>query len=180
MKHMRQVNKGASVKLTKKERLAYIYQLRILEALHPNEANSFAQNRTALEEGFALSYEWLFESLGDELSEEKCREVLDILNMYRAITCGLLKLDESDALRKHGLAKFRGFDGTKESQLMAYVRYYIVDLDRYDELKEGKLPSFNSHMEMLPTYQKMIQRWNLIERKFELSREQIVTVLGAK
>lgn len=168
------------MELTKKERLAFIHQLRILEALYPNEATDFAQKRTALEDGFVLHYDWLFESLSDELSEEECREVLDILDMYRAIAFGLRKLDEGDALREHHLAKFRGFDGNNEGQLMAYVRYFIVDLDRYDELKEGKLPSFNSHTQMLATYQAMLLRWKVIERKVELSREQIAAVLGAE
>ena len=168
------------MELTKKERLAFIYQLRIMEALYPVEATDFAQKRTALEEGFGLHYDWLFESLRDELSREECQEVLDILDMYRAIAFGLRNLDEGDALRKHHLAKFSGFDGNNEGQLMAYVRYFIVDLGRYDELKEGKLPSFNSHTQMLATYQAMLQRWSEFERKFELSREQIATVLGAE
>jgi uncharacterized protein YfbU (UPF0304 family) len=171
---------GDGMELTKKERLAYIYQLRILEALYPDEATEFAQNRTALENGFALHYDWLFENLRDELSDTECQDVLSILDMYRAITFSLRNLDEDDALHNHHLAKFRGFDGNNEGQLMAYVRYFIVDLDRYDELKEGKLPSFNSHTPMLPTYQRMHQRWRGVERKFELSREQIDIVLGAE
>lgn len=166
------------MELTKKERLAFIYQLKILEALYPTEAPYFAQNRTALENGFSLHYSDLSESLNDELSEEQCKEVLDILDMYRSITFGLRDLDGGDALRNHPRAKFIGFDGNNEGQLMAYVRYFIVDLERYDELKEGKLPSFNSHMRMLPTYQRMLERWKPNIKKFELSRDDIATVLG--
>jgi uncharacterized protein len=165
------------MELTKKERLTFIYQLRILEALCPDEAVGFAHKRTALEDGYALHYEWLTENISDEMSAEECREVLDILDMYRAITFGLQQLDEGDALRKHHLAKFLGFDGNNESQLMAYVRYFIVDLDRYDELKQGKLSSFNSHMPMLDTYRAMLNRWKPIENKFTLSRGQIAAVL---
>jgi uncharacterized protein YfbU (UPF0304 family) len=167
------------MEMTNKERLAFIYQLKIMEALYPDEATDFAQQRTALEEGFVLHYDWMFESLREELSREQCQEILDILDMYRAITFGLRNLDEGDALREHYLAKFRGFDGNNEGQLMAYVRYFIVDLDRYDELKESKLPSFNSHTPMLANYQGMLLRWQALERKFELSREQIAAVLGA-
>jgi len=166
------------MELTKKERLAFIYQLRILEALYPSEAPYFSQNRTALENGFSLHYGDLSESLNDELSEEQCKEVLDILDMYRAITFGLRELDDGDDLRDHHRAKFIGFDGNNEGQLMAYVRYFIVDLDRYDELKEGKFSSFNSHMPMLPTYQEMLTRWALLDKKHKLSRDDIVAVLG--
>ncbi|WCM26296.1 YfbU family protein [Sphingomonas sp. QA11] len=168
------------MELTKKERLGYIYQLRILEALYPDEAIDFARKRTALEDGYSLHYEWLTETLSDDMSAEECREVLNILDMYRAITFALQKLDEGDALRGHRLAKFLGFDGNNEGQLMAYVRYFIMDLDRFDELKEGKFPSFNSHMPMLDTYRAMLERWNLIEDRFEPSRAQIAAVLGAE
>ena len=118
------------------------------------------------------------ESLNDELSEEQCKEVLDILDMYRAITFGLRDLDDGDALRGHHRAKFIGFDGNNEGQLMAYVRYFIVDLDRYEELKEGKLPSFNSHTPMLSTYRSMLKSWKSNAKKFELSRDDIAAILG--
>lgn len=170
----------ADMELTKKERLALIYQLRILEALYPDEAADFSHKRTALEDGYALHYEWLTENLSDELSKEECREILDILDMYRAITFGIQKLDDGDALREHNLAKFRGFDGNNEGQLMAYVRYFIIDLDRYDELKQGKLPSFNSHTPMLETYRAMLERWKSLDNKFELSRGQIAALIGAE
>lgn len=170
---------GVFMELTKKERLAFIYQLRILEALYPDEAPYFAQNRTALENGFSLHYSDMLESLNDELSPAECKEVLNILDMYRAITFGLRDLDEDDALHNHHRAKFIGFDGNNEGQLMAYVRYFIVDLNRYDELKEGRFPRFNSHMPMLNTYQEMLKRWMSIDGKHSLSRDDIVTVLGA-
>ena len=168
------------MEMTNKERLAFIYQLKIMEALYPDEATDFSQQRTALEEGFVLHYDWMFEGLREELSREQCQEILDILDMYRTITFGLRNLDEGDVLREHYLAKFRGFDGNNEGQLMAYVRYFIVDLDRYDELKEGKLPSFNSNTPMLAKYQEMLLRWKELKRSFELSREQIAAVLGAE
>lgn len=171
---------GADMELTKKERLAFIYQLRILEALYPDEATDFAHKRTALEDGYALHYEWLTETLNDDMSAEECREVLDILDMYRAITFGLEKLVEGDVLREHRLTKFLGFDGNNEGQHMAYVRYLIMDLDRFEELKHGKLPSFNSHMPMLGTYRAMLARWEPIANKFELSRDQLAAVLGAE
>ena len=56
------------MKLTKSERLSLTYQMKILEKLYPEEAAQLSQNRTALEEGFTLHYEWIFESLRDEMS----------------------------------------------------------------------------------------------------------------
>ncbi len=111
--------------LTKKERLSFIYQLRILEALYPDDANYYARNRTALEEGYTLHYEWMVEHLYDELSEDECREVLDILDMYSEIAWGVEKLEEGDELKEHHLARFPGFDGNNETNLMSYVRYFV-------------------------------------------------------
>jgi uncharacterized protein YfbU (UPF0304 family) len=166
------------MELTKKERLAYIYQLRILEALYPDEASEFVKHRTALEEGYVLQYRWMFEHLYEELSEADCREILDILDMYRSITFGLEKLADDDPLRQHHLAKFRGFDGNNEFHQMSYVEYFILNLGRFPELKKIEHPSFNSHTPMLDIYRKMLQRLNKYDKKYNLSRAQIDAVLG--
>jgi uncharacterized protein YfbU (UPF0304 family) len=174
------IQAGANMELSKKERLAFIYQLRILEALYPNEAANFANHRTALENGYALHYDWIIDHLSNEMSEEECREVLDILDMYRAITFGLKKLDEGDTLQEHSLAKFSGFDGNNETEQMGYARYFIVDLDRYSELKQGEYNYFNSHTPMLDTYRKMLEQWRRVDNRFDLSREQIAAIFGAE
>jgi hypothetical protein len=57
---------GRNMELSIKERLGFIYQLRILEALYPDEANHYANHRTALEEGYALHYDWIVEHLHEE------------------------------------------------------------------------------------------------------------------
>lgn len=168
------------MELTKKERLGFIYQLRILEALYPDEAADYAKHRIALEEGYVLQYSWMFEQLYNELSEADCREVLEILDMYRAITFGLQKLETDDELKTHRLAKFTGFDGNNETHQMAYARYFIVDLNRFTELKQDDYPYFNSHWPMLDTYRRMLEQWTPLKDKFELSREQIASVLGAE
>jgi len=167
------------MEMTKKERLSFIYQLRILEALYPDEADSYAQHRTALEKGFTLHYDWMFEHLYDELSEQDCREVLDILDMYSAITHSVESLPADDELRKHHLAKFPGFDGNNETHHMAYARYFIVDLDRYSELRQDDYPYFNSHCPMLGRYREMLDRWRPLKPAFKLSRDQLATILGA-
>lgn len=168
------------MELTKKERLAFIYQLKILENLYPDEAVDYANYRTALEGGYALHYDWMTEHLSDEMSVDECREVLDILDMYRVITDGIAKLDATDSLKKHRLSKFLGFDGNNEGQKRSYARYFIVDLDRYSELKDGEYPSLNSHTRMLETYQTMLARWKALPNKFEPSRSDIATILGTE
>ncbi len=167
------------MELTKKERLALIYQLKILEALYPDERSDYALKRTALENGYELHYDWLFEDISAGLTADQCKEILDVLDMYRAITFGLQRLEPDHPLQSQELAKFRGFDGNNEGHLMAYVRYFIMDLERYEELKPGKFPTFNSHTPMLSTYREMLRRWNPIPNKYELSEQDIASVIGA-
>lgn len=164
--------------LTKKERLSFIYQLRILEALYPSDAPAYARDRTALEEGYALHYSWMTNNLSKDLSEKDCGEVLDILDMYRALTFSLKDLPKNDKLHTHHLAKFRGFDGNNEGQLMGYVRYLMVDLDRFDELKQEGSLTVNSHTPMLDTYRTMLERWKETGQSFDLSPDNIAHILG--
>ncbi len=170
---------GVVMKLTKKERLSFINQLLILEALYPDEAESYAKDRIALQEGYTYHYDWMVEHLYDELSEEQCREVIDILDMYSEIAWGLEKLDEGDELKKHHRARFPGFDGNHETHLMAYVRYFVVDLDRFSNLKRDEYPYFNSHCPMLDTYRKMLERWRAFDSRHQLNREKIAALLEA-
>ena len=148
------------MELTEKERLAFINQLQILEKLYPNGKKHFRQKRTALENGFVHEYSKMTEFLYDELSKEDCEEVLNILDMYTAITSSLGELEEGDNLHKHSFAKFKGFDGNHEGNRMSYVEYCINDLQLYKELKMTSNGTFNSHSEMLETYQKMFKHFS--------------------
>ena len=70
------------ITLTAKERLSYALQLRILEKLSPDD-DTLKNLKTAIEEGYTIHYQDLFEILSNELSLEDCRFVLDVLEMYR-------------------------------------------------------------------------------------------------
>jgi uncharacterized protein YfbU (UPF0304 family) len=113
-----------------------------------------------------------------ELSEEDCLEVLNILDMYTAITSNLLKLEKSDNLHYHPFAKFNGFDGNNEGNRMAYVQYYMYDLDRFKEMRSVNINSYNSGTPMLKIYRKMFQIWEGFGKDYNLSKEQIANVLG--
>ncbi len=56
---------------------------------------------------------------------------------------------------------FPGFDGNNEYKQLSYVRYFIVDLDRYSEIQElNHTDNYNSHARMLYKYRKMLEKWN--------------------
>ena len=162
--------------MDKLKRYELINQLLILEKLYPEEADYYARNRKALENGYELHYSWLTENISDGLSEEECKEVLDILDMYRSITFSWQRLHEVKELPDE--LKFRGFDGNNETALMGYVQYFIIDLQRFAELTYGKEhPFFNSNCPMLDKYRRMLTVWK--QYKFDLTQDQIASVMEA-
>ncbi len=167
------------MELTKKDRLILINQFLILEKLYPDDANYYEQHRIALQQGYKLHYPWIVENIWDELDESECRRVLDTLDMYRAIKHSYQRLSDKADIDENRI-QFRGYDGNHESQYLSYARYFIVDLDRYVELRNDvKYPDFNSHCSMLPKYDRMLSGWESLNRSHDLSAEQIKTLLEA-
>lgn len=166
--------------LSKVERLMITNQFKILEKLYPEDKEYYEIHRKALEEGYKLHYNDAFESLStDEMTELECREVIDILNMYRALTFSYEKLEVKDDLSKESI-KFKGFDGNDPAEIkrLLYTRYFIMDLDRFQELKyDEKHPSFNSHWPALNKYRKMLASWEEINKKHVLTREEIIHIV---
>lgn len=164
-----------------KERLNYVYQLRILEKLYPEESAYYAQYRTALESGFELHYQDMFEELNeDELSMEASQEVLDILEMYRGIIFSYQALKQkSSTMLTEDRVKFPGFDGNEESRLMAYVIYFINTLGRYSEIQSLSHGYYNSHAPMLKTYQNMLRKWKSSNAmgEYTMTEEEILRLL---
>jgi len=163
---------------SRKDRWLFAQTLRLLELQSPAEARELAQHREALEEGYELHYSWLFEHLWGGLTSHECREVLDVLDMYRAIAY---------AVKRHGVEldtmwfPFPGFDGNAETAQMAYTRYFVNRLGRYGELEEqGVDPSFNSHLPTLPKYRNMLHVWREeFNKSHDLSSDQVQALLAA-
>jgi uncharacterized protein YfbU (UPF0304 family) len=167
---------------SKKERWLYSNLLRLLEAAFPTDADDLAVHREALEEGYELHYAWLFERFWEGLSPPECKEVIDILDMYRAITFSLQTQPNREELEKSLWYPFPGFDGNNETAQMAYCRYFVHRLGRFQELAvHGERTDFNSHMPMLPQYRRMLELWRShFEKSFELSRDAIKVLLEAR
>ena len=168
------------MELSDKDRLIISNQLRILEALYPDEADYYAVQRKAVEQGYQLHYSELTAGFFDEMSLERCQEVLDILEMYRVLTFSAAELNDPGIDENYYL-RFKGFDGNYETSEMLYAQYFVEDLDRYDELKYGsEFASFNSHTPMLEKYRCMLSSWrSLQKRSYKLSRDELLTVLEA-
>lgn len=150
------------LKLSEKERLSYVLQLEILETLHP-EDDSYKNIKKALSCGYTYHYEELFSRFLNEkeLSIEDCKLVLDILDMYRSLIFSAQLYKWEDMSR----VTFRGFDCNDmiECKMSSYAKYFMEDLDRYDEIKELSKGNYNSHIKMLPKYRKMLQEYQKSE-----------------
>ena len=106
--------------MDKLKRFEIINQLLILEKLYPDEASEYAKNRKAVEYGFELHYSWLTENLSDGLSEEECKEVLEIMDTYRSITFSWKRLNPAKDIPKE-----LRFDECKSPAQLKEADHYI-------------------------------------------------------
>ena len=165
--------------LTIVERLIISNQLMILEKLYPDEEKYYSTQRKAIECGYKLHYADLVENFFDEMSEDECREVIDVLDMYRALTFSYQKLPDKAGIEEDEI-HFDGFDGNEETSQYLYAQYFIVDLDRFTELTYGqKHPDLNSHSQRLEKYRAMLAVWKSIENRHNLNQKQIRALLDA-
>jgi len=163
------------VKLSKTERWILANQHRILEALYPQEAPFFAETREALESGYELHYDPDYID-NDTLSEEECREVLEILDMHRALHFSYAALGDKSGLELERV-RFLGFDGNEETKYMAYCRYFCRhDGGRFPEL--DRRDDFNSHFPMLDRYRRMLDQWRNLDKSHELTKADILKIVS--
>lgn len=163
------------LQLTPTERLILYNQYRILQALIPDEAKEFENAATALQRGYTLEYKRPV-AFSRELDEESCREVKDILDMYRVLTGGYRELQDKSGIDE-GRLKFPGFDGNDETEsaYLGYVSYLLDDLGLWAELRRDG--GYNSHDENLQTYREMLRTWKASEDKVHLKKIDIERIL---
>ena len=171
-----------SKKLTKKERALFVYLLKILKN-QGDEEYDYDNLIKALEYGYELHYGDVFDCLFDEeLSADDCREVLDILEMYRGIIYSFinLKRDGKNVSLSENDVKFPGFDGNNETKQMSYTDYFIKDLGRYDEIEELSHGNYNSHWPKLGKYRAMLMKWETykaLPNRYMMTEQQIIDLL---
>lgn len=169
------------IRLSIKERLQVSFQLKILEELYPDEATDYRNYRIAIENGYTYNYQDIFSIIQEEMPENKCKEVLNILNMYRGIIFSYFELYNNNInknIRKEHI-RFPGFDGQSETSQLLYTEYYLNDLRRYQEISSLSNEGYDSHREMLPTYLKMLEKWEAIDNslRYKMSESEIMELL---
>jgi uncharacterized protein YfbU (UPF0304 family) len=110
------------------------------------------------------------------MSETECREVLDILQMFRVLTFSLRKVDDKKGIDEHDLT-FDGFDGNEESSQHGYAKWFCKsDRGRFTELTERGGFDFNSHSPRLSRYRAMLAAWTVQGQPTDLTREQLLEI----
>lgn len=167
------------MKLDIKDRLNLSFQLRILEKLYPEDKENYANHRKAIEDGYELHYEWITEHLSTGLSSEECTFVLDVLDMYASFYFTFKRIENPKLLTAESII-FPGFDGNNETMYMAYTKYFIEDLDRFNEIRETTNGYYNSHSQMIPKYRRMLAKWKEYKTDYnhQLIEEEIQELIN--
>jgi uncharacterized protein len=171
-----QPEKKGKIKLSRKDRWFLSNQFRILSALYPNEAKNYEEYCKIVENGYELHYDWITEyiyDVPDIVTREESLEMLDILDMFRALNYSYKKLDDKTGIDNNAI-KFRGFDGNYETKYMAYVRFMIEDEEKFQESRG----EYNSHIPMLNRYRKMLDHWRYSTERFDLTKEEILKIIS--
>ncbi|WP_170111871.1 YfbU family protein [Photobacterium frigidiphilum] len=163
--------------LTVKDRLFLKNQYEILKMLQPDNADSYDEKLEILESGYSLFYKELDLSLSeDELSEENCRFVLNVLSLFEAIHFYTQEHPDDSEVIEHYRSQFAGFDGNNECRLMSFALFLVRTQHRFEHLD---ITEFNSHCEMYSTYLRMLDRKRTLNTNGSLSREQVIEILHA-
>ena len=171
------------MKLTRIERLVLANQYKILEALYPEEADYYKEAREIVEHGFELQYSWISENVYDDkdtLSSEECKEVIDILEMFDNLRYSYEQLKDKDGIEEHSI-KFQGFDGNDnlEGKYMSYARFFCESGGgRFEKISKGDF--YNSHSLSLDMYRRMLGEYRKSKKKSELTKEEILNIIGEK
>jgi uncharacterized protein YfbU (UPF0304 family) len=171
------------VELNKLERYYLSNQLRILEALYPNEADELAVQREAVEQGYSLVYDLGMDHIldgNDAMTTEESKEVWDVMDMFLSIDRTIQDLDLK-ALHEEHSTRFRGYDGNNERKFMGFAAFTLERLGRFTHLPLKEKLYFNSHMPTRQIYVRMLIEWRKIDyqNRFPMSEDDLMRVLNS-
>ncbi|HDR8155557.1 TPA: YfbU family protein [Bacillus cereus] len=182
--------------LSKRERLILANQYDILSRLAEEEyeKKEFEDLRDIFTSGYTRYYSLATEHFSDEVNQEECKFVVDVLDLYRDLYYSREHSAEArDAINENDVL-FKGFDLNDEieSKYYSFYKFLVDQLGRYGEIKElieaGKIESYNSHgfgpsmkklEAMIAKRNGIINRDDYINRPYDLTVEEITEILNA-
>ena len=168
------------MKLSKQDRVTLINQYRILAALNADEKSHYMELIEVLESGYKIFYSMIDQWVADEMPEEECQFVLQILNLYRVIE-DKKRVSQDSRLLSHNFSFFRGFDGNQETEHMAFARFLIETQGKFQEQEQYLLKNdnLNSHLPMKEKYRAMLAAAGGAAKSGGLSVEDVIAILDA-
>jgi uncharacterized protein len=166
--------------LSLRDRVILANQCRILEQLYPEEAGAYANYREALERGYKYHYDDLPLFDKSEMQPSQSRELVDILDMFRALQRAFGNLGDKSGIEDREIV-LQGFDANKpeEHKYLNYARYICLEKEeeKWTESHDGLV---NSHGPMLDVYRRMLDEWKRCPDQWKLTKEDILRIVGAR
>ncbi|NOI67620.1 YfbU family protein [Vibrio sp. 99-8-1] len=166
------------MEMTNAQRLILSNQYYLMSQLNPENSNKYKRLQTIVERGYALQMRELDKEFG-KISEDECREVINIMEMYHAMqeSYKMLKSEDQSSVDQRRLA-FLGFDIASEHQLVNYVRFLVDSEGLYPQFDKAD-HHFNAQMPMLEKYRRMLTTWRNCPRQYHLSSTEFVQIFNA-
>lgn len=158
------------------QRLILANQYKFLALLDPSNAAKYERFEAIIKGGFALE----FKSLDSEfsyLSEQECQDVLDTLEMYKALNVSYNNLNDQSTVTPHRL-KFVGYCAVREKKYLNYLRFITGTEGKYQEFMNCE-HGCDAQTPMRDKYSKMLDIWRQCPHGYHLSMQEIQNILNA-
>ncbi|MDK7222541.1 YfbU family protein, partial [Proteus mirabilis] len=111
------------MEMTHAQRLILSNQYKMMTMMDPDNAERYRRYQTIIERGYGLQLRELDRDF-DEMSEETCRTIINIMEMYHALQVSRENLKSPEMPDARRVA-FMGFDAATESRYLSYVRFMV-------------------------------------------------------
>ncbi|CAM2972662.1 YfbU family protein [Vibrio rarus] len=166
------------MEMTNAQRLILSNQYYLMSKLSPENQDKYERLQVIVERGYGLQMRELDKDFG-AISEDGCREVIDIMEMYHAMqeSFNILNVSEQGNVDKRRLS-FLGFDIASEANIVNYVRFLTDSEGLYPQFDKGD-HHFNAQMPMLDKYRRMLATWRNCPRQYHLCATEISQIFNA-
>ena len=157
---------------TDAERVILANQYEILGKLDLDNEKTYLDLAENLRDG----HEWIYNqkiSVSPIFTKEQSDFVASILELYNFIQNSFDDLSDKGSLTADRV-KFPGFDGNNEGD---YKRFFsaLVENDQFAHVNAN----INSHIQKIPTYKNMLDKWESLGKGYRLSLDEIEAILGS-
>ncbi|PMM39287.1 YfbU family protein [Vibrio splendidus] len=166
------------MEMTNAQRLILSNQYYLMSQMDPENSAKYQRLQTVVERGYELQMRELNKEFGC-LTEEECREVIDIMEMYHAMQESNKMLAEQERAEvDQRRLLFLGFDIASEAQIVHYVRFLVDSEGLYPQFDKAD-HHFNSQMPMLEKYRRMLTTWRNCPRQYHLCATELSQIFSA-